>query len=41
MNTTVAVYDTKPYDRQSFARVTVENIRRLAAGQPLVEGTLL
>jgi D-lactate dehydrogenase len=24
-----------------IARVTVENVRRLAAGQPFVEGTLL
>ena len=52
MKTTVAVYDTKPYDRESFARVadadaidiastTVENVKRLTAGEPFLEGTSL
>jgi hypothetical protein len=33
MKTTVAVYD--------IASTTVENVRRLTGGEPLLEGTLL
>ena len=60
MKTTVAVYDTKPYDREfpnvlitahqafltrealnDIASTTVENIKRLTAGEPFLEGTSL
>ena len=46
----VAVYDTKPYDREylsaaagveRIARVTVENFLKLERGEPFLPGTTL